>query len=272
MAAVVFCRGEACGERSLCRERGRDLYAPSIEEVRALVGDRPLIVLESDRNPLAMTRATLRGATLSLPASLPAEELAEILVQAQSSPWISPPFRLATAQGEEDPLPALVGRSPAMREVKTLIRRWAALDRPGTIPLPVLLYGETGTGKGLVARTLHDLGGHREGPFVSVACRGRGAHELEAELFGAPGGRRSAIERARGGVLFLDEILALAPSTQARLVRLLEERAHQRAEGLHDPAQDFRLIAASNGDVARAIAAGRFRADLFHRVECLTLH
>ncbi|HBB41442.1 MAG TPA: hypothetical protein DC005_08470, partial [Proteobacteria bacterium] len=126
----------------------------------------------------------------------------------------------------------------------------------------------------------HQLGGHRDGPFVTVSCRARGAEELEGELFGQPaegiaphpsrptGG---AIGRARGGVLFLDEILALSPATQAKLVRLLEERAHQRMSTSHDPAMDFRLIAATNEDLPRAIATGRFRADLFHRVECLTL-
>jgi len=281
-AAVVYCEGAACGEpngsRPACQRTG--YHCPPVAEVRALVGDRPLIVVAEQSDPLAVTHALLHGATLTLPARLATNDLRRILEEAQASPWLSPPFRLLVGVQGKDPLPEIVGRSEPMQRVKTLIRRWAELDRPGAIPLPVLLYGETGTGKGHIARTLHQLGGHRDGPFVTVSCRARGAEELEGELFGQPaegiaphpsrptGG---AIGRARGGVLFLDEILALSPATQAKLVRLLEERAHQRMSTSHDPAMDFRLIAATNEDLPRAIATGRFRADLFHRVECLTL-
>jgi len=282
-AAVIYCEGSGCGEhngrRPACRRA--EYHSPSVEEVRAISGDRPLIVISEQSDPLAVSHALLHGATLTLPARLEPKELRRILQEAQTSPWLSPPFHITTGEVGEDPLPQVVGRSRPMQRVKTLIRRWADLDRPGVIPLPVLLYGETGTGKGHVARTLHQLGGHRNGPFVTVSCRAQTTHEVEHALFGDHrGGRRTgrssfptggAIGRARGGILFIDEILALAPATQAKLVRFLEERAHLRMNEAHEPAMDFRLIAATNDDLPRAIATGRFRADLFHRVECLTL-
>ncbi len=282
-AAVVYCEGTGCGEhhgrQPACKRT--EYHCPSVEEVRAMAGDRPLIVIAEQSDPLAVTQALLHGATLTLPARLETDELRRILQEAQTSPWLSPPFHMTSNEGGEDLLPQIIGRSRPMQRVKTLIRRWADLDRPGAIPLPVLLYGETGTGKGHVARTLHQLGGHRNGPFVTVSCRAQSIKEVERALFGEPGRCRGshhaglptggAIARARGGVLLLEEILALAPSTQAKLVQLLEERAHLRMSDAHEPSMDFRLIATTNDDLPRAIATGRFRADLFHRVECLTL-
>lgn len=282
-AAVVYCEGTGCGEHNgrqpACKRT--EYHCPSVEEVRAVTGDRPLIVIAEQADPLAVTHALLHGATLTLPARLEANELRRILQEAQTSPWLSPPFNIIGGEAGKDPLPQIVGRSQPMQRVKNLVRRWADLDRPGAIPLPVLLYGETGTGKGHAARTLHQLGSHRDGPFVTVSCRAQTTDGVERALFGNPrhdahrglaklptGG---AIGRARGGILFIDEILALTPATQVKLVRFLEERAHLRMNEAHEPAMDFRLIATTNDDLPRAIATGRFRADLFHRVECLTL-
>ena len=287
LTAAVFCLGSACGgcsagEGGSCNVEAS--FRPSIEEVRALVGELPLIVVLSNDAPITAARAMVRGASLSLPPDLHDDELISLLQEAQSSPWLSPPFCLCTTDACEDPMPEIICESDAMRRVKTHILQWARLDQPGGDTLPILLHGESGTGKSMVARAAHRAGRRREGPFVVVRCHGRTRDELEAELFGAlpplavekPSSRdrRSsdgALAKAQGGTLFLEEITELTSDAQARLVRILEQGLPTTDGRSPRRPLDFRLIAATNADLPRLIATGRFRADLFHRIDCLTL-
>jgi DNA-binding NtrC family response regulator len=162
----------------------------------------------------------------------------------------------------------LVGESLAMREVFAVLERVAASDAT------LLVEGETGTGKELVARAIHDASPRRRGPFVAVDCGALPEGLLESELFGhvrgaftgAAAERAGMIVRADGGTLFLDELGRISPTVQARLLRVLEERLVRPLGGDHERAVDVRLVAASRDDLDAEVAAGRFRPDLLYRL------
>jgi DNA-binding NtrC family response regulator len=162
----------------------------------------------------------------------------------------------------------LVGESLAMREVFAVLERVAATD------VTVLVEGETGTGKELVARALHDASPRRARPFVAVDCGALPETLLDSELFGhvkgaftgAAAPRAGLFARADGGTLFLDELGAISASVQARLLRALEERAVRPLGSDREKPVDVRVVAASRADLAGEVAAGRFRADLLYRL------
>ncbi|MFZ5926296.1 MAG: sigma-54-dependent transcriptional regulator [Acidobacteriota bacterium] len=163
----------------------------------------------------------------------------------------------------------LVGDSPQMREVKALV---AAAAQDASIT--VLIEGETGTGKELVARAIHASGPRRSKPFVAVAIAALPATMVESELFGYEKGaftgaeRRHIghLERAHGGVLFLDEIDELEPSVQVKLLRFLQERVLTRLGGAGEIPVDVQIVAATNEDLRRLVQEGKFREDLYHRL------
>ena len=162
----------------------------------------------------------------------------------------------------------LVGESLAMREVFAVLERVAASDAT------LLVEGETGTGKELVARAVHDASPRRRGPFVAVDCGALPEGLLESELFGhvrgaftgAANARSGMLVRADGGTLFLDELGRISPTLQARLLRVLEERVVRPLGGDTERAVDVRVIAASCDDLDAEVAAGRFRPDLLYRL------
>jgi transcriptional regulator with PAS, ATPase and Fis domain len=161
----------------------------------------------------------------------------------------------------------MVGSSAAIRGVRARIERVAATD------FTVLIEGESGVGKELVAQQIHDLSPRREGPFVAVNCAAIVETLLEAELFGiedriATGvrARRGKFEHAHGGTLFLDEVADLSPSAQAKLLRAIQEMSVERVGGAGAREVDTRIIAATNHRLAELVARGRFRLDLFYRL------
>jgi DNA-binding NtrC family response regulator len=162
----------------------------------------------------------------------------------------------------------LVGESLAMREVFAVLERIAPTDAT------LLVEGETGTGKELVARAVHDASARRRGPFVAVDCGALPESLLESELFGHVRGaftgaaqpRAGMLVRADGGTLFLDELGRIPPTVQARLLRVLEERVVRPLGGDTERTIDVRVIAASRDDLDGEVAAGRFRADLLYRL------
>ncbi|MDP2313322.1 MAG: sigma-54 dependent transcriptional regulator [Pseudomonadota bacterium] len=164
--------------------------------------------------------------------------------------------------------PAFVGRSAPMRAIDELIARVAPTD------LTVMITGESGTGKEVVARAVHARSARADGPFVPVDCAAIPANLMESELFGhergaftgATTGRRGLVEEADGGTFFLDEIAEMDNAVQTKLLRLLQDHEFRRVGGNKMLRANFRVVAATNRDLEIEVAAGRFREDLFHRL------
>jgi two-component system response regulator AtoC len=179
---------------------------------------------------------------------------------------------LRGSQGREYTFDAIIGASPAMAAAKSLLERIAA--SPATT---VLLTGETGTGKDLAAKAIHYNSERAAKPFVNITCSALPEQLLESELFGHERGaftdarqqKRGLLETADGGTVFLDEIGEMTPGLQANLLRFLEERTFKRVGGLSDIRVDVRVIAATNRDLEDEVKAGKFREDLFYRLQVM---
>jgi DNA-binding NtrC family response regulator len=164
-----------------------------------------------------------------------------------------------------------VGRSPAVRALEETIRKVGATD------FPALIIGETGTGKGIVARILHAAGRRTAKPFVTVFCPSLERGLVESELFGHRRGaftgadqdRPGKVQAAEGGTLFLDEIGDLPFELQPKLLRLLQEKTYERLGDASERTADVRVVAATNRDLEAEVAAGRFRRDLYERLNFL---
>jgi len=175
---------------------------------------------------------------------------------------------------ESGVLGRLVGNSPHMREIFALIEQVA----PSSVP--VLITGESGTGKELVARTLHDLSPRKTHPFVAVNCAAIPETLIESEIFGHEKGaftgaaerRAGCFELATGGTLLLDEIGEMPLGTQAKLLRVLEERKLRRLGARVEQDVDVRVLAATNRDPQTAVGEGHLRADLFYRLNVFNIH
>ena len=170
-------------------------------------------------------------------------------------------------------LEGVVGESPAFRAAMDLLRQAAPTSAP------VLILGESGTGKELAAQAVHRLSPRSEGPFVAVNCAAIPENLIESELFGYEKGaftgatsrREGRLERAHGGTLFLDEIGELSPAIQAKLLRALQSGEYERLGGGETRRADVRIVAATNKDLAAEVEAGRFREDLYYRLNVITV-
>lgn len=167
-----------------------------------------------------------------------------------------------------DTFEGLLGGSPRMQSVFDSIRKVA------TAEAPVLILGESGTGKEMTARAIHQRSGRREGPFVAINCSAIPESLIESELFGHEKGsftgahaqRKGRIEHAAGGTLFLDEIGEVPLPIQVKLLRFLQEQCIERVGGRQEIPVDTRVIAATNADLRKGMAEGKFREDLFYRL------
>lgn len=175
--------------------------------------------------------------------------------------------------GDAEGLGSLVGRSAAMRAIYGVIQRVAAFH------VDVLITGETGTGKELVARCLHEYSARSEGPFTPVDAGAIPNELIERELFGHEAGAFTGartrgigmFETASGGTLFLDEIGNLPITLQVKLLRVLQERIVRRLGAVKGVAVDVRIVAATSMDLMRAMEEGRFRSDLYHRINVVRI-
>lgn len=244
-----------------------------LEYCRALA-DPPAVIVISGREDLGLTIAAIRGgASECLFKPLDLHELTVAIATAIEQRDAARRVRQrGPTQGTAEPA-GLVGRSAAMRAVAKRIAHAANLDEP------VLLFGESGTGKEVVARTIHCSSTRAARPFVAVNCAALSATLVEAELFGASRGaftgavvdRPGRFESAADGTLFLDEIGELALELQPKLLRVLQERTYERVGDTRIQRLEARVIAATNRDLAAEVKAGRFRADLYYRLNVLAI-
>ena len=186
---------------------------------------------------------------------------------------LSTELELLREQVERDPSDRIIGNSSAMQQVYKLIGKVARSEAS------VLLTGETGTGKELVARSLHFHSNYRHGPWVAVSCASLPETLLESELFGHEKGaftsaltqRKGRFELANKGTLFLDEVGEISLNTQKKLLRVLQEREFERVGGSTTIKVDVRVIAATNADLQEAVAKKTFREDLFYRLNVINI-
>src|SRR6266446_1696879 len=187
---------------------------------------------------------------------------------------MSSPPRTTDAGPTSPPIPELIGSSPAMSDVYRITRQVARSNAS------VLLLGETGTGKELIAKAIHQLSARGTGPFVRVNCGALSESLLESELFGhvrgsftgAIANRTGRFEAAHTGTIFLDEINSTTPKLQVKLLRVLQEREFERVGDTQTVKVDTRIVAATNRDLLDEIDAGRFREDLYYRLNVVPIY
>ncbi|MGV1099445.1 sigma 54-interacting transcriptional regulator [Thiovibrio sp. JS02] len=254
------------------------LAVPSVQPYSTLLAD-----LQENTPPLAVIVA----------ASSPSVNDAIVALQAGAADYLEPPLsgtRLAAAldkagvRGQEAApetagpdsgrgCSAIIGQSKKMQQVFSLIKKVCDADTT------VLVRGESGTGKELIAQALHFEGIRKDGPFVPVNCGAIPGELLESELFGHEKGafthairtRLGRFELAHGGTVFLDEISEMSPMLQVKLLRVLQEKQFERIGGTRTIRSDFRVIAATNRDLDQEVREGRFREDLYYRLNVIPI-
>jgi len=218
--------------------------------------------------------ATKRGAFhyLMKPAQL--DEMEILIRRAYEKSALEAQNRALREQIERGtPLPELIGESPIFQEIKATIRKVAPTD------VTVLLQGESGVGKELVARAIHASSTRCHAPFVIVDCGALQENLIESELFGhergaytgATGQKRGLLETAQGGTLFVDEIGDASAAVQVKFLRVLETGEFRRVGGVRTLTANVRIIAATNQNLPELVAGGRFRGDVYHRLNVMTL-
>ena len=251
----------------------------NVEEV--LPGLELLDHLRSDRRELGKVMAfgDTRIAANIIPVRIN-EEVGKVIVTFQKVSGIQSierKIRRDLAQSgltAEHTFQEIIGESRVMRRLRSEAEEYAQFD------LPVLLYGETGTGKELFAQAIHNASARKHAPFVAFNCAALPESLLESELFGyaegtftggSKGGKAGIFEQAHGGTIFLDEIAEISVETQVRLLRVLEERRVRRLGDNKLIPVDVRIITATNRDLRREVEQGGFRQDLFYRINVLVL-
>ncbi|MGA2852873.1 MAG: sigma-54 dependent transcriptional regulator [Verrucomicrobiota bacterium] len=231
--------------------------------------DLPVLMITAYATPKLAVQAIKSGAIDYVAKPFAPEELLHAVARcAERHRLLRENAALRTRAGETVTLDQIVGESPEMRELRKLIQTVAQTDAR------VLILGESGTGKELVAGALHHLSRRCEANYIRINCAAIPETLLESELFGHEKGaftgalkqKPGRVEEADGGTIFLDEIADMSKPLQAKLLRFLEDGTFTRVGGTHELRVNVRLIAATNRDLAQAIARGEFREDLFHRL------
>jgi two-component system nitrogen regulation response regulator GlnG len=244
------------------------------DEIRRIDPRTPVVVVTAYAATETAIEAMKRGAFEYLLKPIDLHQLREVVQKALDlSRFRHVPAVFDDAEAAE-PAERIVGRCAAMQEVYKAIGRVAPSD------VPVLITGESGTGKELVARALYHHGGRAAAPFLALNCAAIPEALLESELFGHERGaftgadrrRIGKFEQADKGTLFLDEIADLSQAAQAKVLRVLQEQRFERVGGDETIQTDVRLLAATNKDLERETAAGRFRQDLLYRLNVFTIH
>jgi two-component system NtrC family response regulator len=245
----------------------------ALDEIHALDSNAKVIVITGREDRAHALRAVERGAYDFFVKPIDVDELKVVLRRALKLHVLEAENRELRQHAGGGGLEGMIGTSAAMQEV------FAALRKVATVDAPVLLTGESGTGKELAARAIHHLGARSAGPFVPINCAAIPETLLESELFGHEKGaftgahaqRPGRIESAHRGTLFLDEIGELPTSLQVKLLRFLQDHRVERLGGRGSLAVDARVVTATNAELSRLLAEGRFREDLYYRIGVVTI-
>jgi len=246
-----------------------------LKKAHEVIPDLPVIIITAYSSVDGAVEAMKSGAVDYVTKPFNMDELAMTVRRAVEN--ASMRRRLSDHVSEEKArfgLENIVGESRAMTGIKALIRRIARSETT-----TVLLLGESGTGKDMMARAIHYESNRVDRPFVNITCTALPESLLESELFGYEKGaftdarvqKKGLFEVATGGSVFLDEIADMRPSLQSKLLRVLEEKAFKRIGGTDDVTVDVRVIAATNRDIDDAMRTGRFREDLYYRLSTVPI-
>jgi len=246
-----------------------------LDRLRAVDPDLPVILITGHGDIAMAVQAIRAGAYDFIEKPFAAETLTEVVRRAFEKRALTLENRelRQELEAERHPGPRIIGSTPVMQRLRATIAHIADTDAD------VLVLGETGTGKELVARSLHELSGRRTRNFVPINCGAIPDNLIESELFGHEAGaftdarerRIGKFEHASGGTLFLDEIESMPLTLQVRMLRVLQERVVERLGGNEPIAVNLRVVAATKADLRRAGDEGRFREDLYYRLNVVTI-
>jgi DNA-binding NtrC family response regulator len=244
-----------------------------LKQMKAAQPDVPIILLTAFSSIETAVEAMKQGAYHYANKPFNLDEIAMVVQKALETTALRREVRsLRASRSEPFAVTRIVGESPTMVHLKALLQRIAT--SPAST---VLLMGESGTGKDLAAKVIHYTSERAVRPFMNITCSALPEALLESELFGHERGaftdarqqKTGLLESADGGTVFLDEIGEMVPALQAKLLRFLEEKAFKRVGGAGDIRVDVRVIAATNRDLEDAVAQGKFREDLFYRLNVM---
>lgn len=244
-----------------------------LRRVRAAAPDTLIVVMTAYGSRQMAHRAVEEGAYDYFEKPVDLADLRVVVRRAIERARLAREVRDLREQSASAEVPGMIGRSAGMLKTAGLVRLVAVHD------IPVLIEGESGTGKELVARKIHEISPRNGRPFVAVNCAAIPETLLEAELFGYERGaftgavraHEGRFEQAEGGTLFLDEIGDMSAGMQAKLLRTLQEKTVERIGSKASKKVDFRLVAATNQDLAASVRTGRFREDLYYRINAIVL-
>ena len=252
----------------------------TLRAVKELAPATEVVMLTAHGSVKIAVEAIRAGAFDYLTKPVDLDELVLALEKAARHVRMSRELRFWQEAGRRsDPRARILGESEATRQLRAHVERLATLAPEGGGAPAILITGETGTGKGLVARTIHDLSTRAERPFVEVNCGAIPAALLESEMFGHERGaftdartaRPGLFEAADGGTLFLDEIGAMPLELQVKLLKTIEDKSVRRLGGVRSKTVDVRIVAATNADLDAAAQTGAFRPDLLYRIGVLAV-
>jgi len=282
----VTCSSEGRDALNLCRKQAfdlviTDLKMPKVDGIDFLKGvkdvspETMVILITAYASGETAVTAMQEGAYDYLEKNFDIEDLKGVVRDALDNKGIRKDDALFI-QGVKDAVSfgSLIGKSDQMLKVYSLIKKVAETKTN------VLILGQSGTGKELVARAVHDNSPRKDKPFVVINCGGIPEHLLESELFGYMKGaftgaysdKPGLFEIAQGGTIFLDEIAELPPLLQVKLLRVIQEKAFRRVGGSKDITVDVRIIAATNQDLEKKVEDGSFREDLYYRLLVIPIH
>jgi two-component system, NtrC family, response regulator AtoC len=246
-----------------------------LKEMKRQDADVPVVLLTSFVSVETAVEAMKLGAFHFANKPFNLDEIAALASRALETTRLRREVRhLRASEGRPYSLQAIVGQSATIESLRQLVAKVA-----GSPASTVLLTGESGTGKDLFAKVIHYTSARATRPFMNITCSALPEQLLESELFGhergaftdARGQKRGLLESADGGTVFLDEIGEMVPALQAKLLRFLEEKSFKRVGGASDIRVDVRVVAATNRDLEQEVEKGRFRSDLFYRLNVLPI-